>query len=462
MRFILFKTLAIIIIVLITASNIFPYSINNSVAKEIENNNYNSIFLKSDINQELNLLYGKTILYLYALEDVDKFNVIFSVPPNYENQVPILFNIRDETTANILSYRIYNDTNQPNKVINFTVGSLNKKQTFIISFEYWVLIENNDYKDLPDYVEMPSDDKLPDNVKIWLQSTEAIQSDHPLIKLKANQLLKKSNNNLRTFADNIVNYTRRKYNLIREITSIGKATILYHLFPWKFPGIQKILLQIGNIKIICVGGAYKDALSVMILGGGGCDGTANLGTALFRAAGIPAKQLILTPLSGRGENEYCWYHCICEYYCPDYGWVWAETTVADTPRQPKDAVVLRVNYPEDENNAGKRLQDNFGHVYSFWVINNNIIPDSRTWGWNEKNLTADKNLADDTFNLTQNVWELFTQYIGRLVNSEDINKFNSAVTFQTNAIECFKQSDVIGYFNNMTDAYNEYKEIEHP
>lgn len=454
MRSILFKISAIFIILLTIASSIFPYIIDSSIATEIENKNYDTASLQNNINQELNLLYGKTILYLYALENVDTFNVIFSVAPNYENQVPILFNFRDETTANILNYRIYDDTNPPNKVINFTVGCISKNEIIIIAFEYWVLIENNDYKDLPDYVEMPSDDKLPDSVKIWLQSTEAIQSNNTLIKLKAKQLLKKSDNNLRTFAKNIVNYTKLKYNYVREITSILKASILYHLFPRRFPDAEKAFVQIGNLKIIGIGGGYKDALSVMLFGGGGCDGVANLGTALFRAAGVPAKQLILTPLSGSGENDYYIYHCISEYYCPDYGWVRAETTTADTPHQPKNAIVLRVNYPDDENKAGKRLQRNFGHLYFFWYTSKNIVHNSRTWGWNEGNLTVDKNLADDVFILTQDVWELHTRYFCKEYESE--THLLNAIHAQQDAIECFKQSQIQGYIDNMTIAFEEY------
>jgi len=424
----------------------------------------------SDTEKELYLLYGKTNFTLYALENVGSFNVIHTIPPNYENQAPIFFNISDETTADIISYQMYNDTSHPNKVINFTIGPMNKKEKKTICFEYWVLIKNNDYSDLPKCVSIPSEDDLPEETKQWLASTEAIQSSNPLIKLKAKQLLRKSDKDLIELANNIVWYTRwtgkpslfkGKYHAYRDPLIHGGITnSLWRLFPNKFQHMEKRFISFGNIDIPVVTPMFQDAVSTL-LSCGVCSGVANLGTALFRATGIPAKHLILTRMRyGILQNEEYVCHCICEFYCPGYGWVWAETTSATIGHEPKHSIVLRVSYPEDENEAGYGLHDSGGLEQWTWITNNNVCRDFGTTGKCDGNLTVVGDIADNAFNVTQAVWDLYTKYSGGGLEGENEQHFLNATAAQQNAIECFKQSDFNGYFDNIIFAYDEYNMID--
>ncbi len=431
-----------------------------------------SISDASDTEKELYLLYGKTNFTLYALENVDSFNAIHTIPPNYENQAPIFFNIRDETTADIISYQMYNDTSHPNKVINFTIGPMNKKEKKTICFEYWVFVKKKDYKDLPDYVEMPSKDELPDDTKLWLASTNAIQANNTLIKLKAQQLRRKSDNNLLSYADNIVWYTRYagrpslfmgKYHTIMDyVVHGGIPNILWRLSPNKFQYLPKWLIFFGNIPIPTASSMYQDAVSTL-LSCGVCSGVANLGTALFRASGIPAKHLLLTPVTFyRYELYIC--HCICEFYCPGYGWVWAETTEGTIGNEikdsTKDSIVLRVSTPQDENAAGSGLQGFGGLEQWAWITNKNVARNLDTMGKREGAITAVGDVADGAFNVTQAVWDMYTRNFGRELDGENERHFLNATAAQQNAIKCFKQSDFNGYFDNIIIAYDEYNMID--
>jgi len=69
--------------------------------------------------KELHLLRGEHYLFMNASEDVDKFHIRFSFPPDYAYQVPILLEIFNDTTEKLLHYEIEDATNKPNKIINF-------------------------------------------------------------------------------------------------------------------------------------------------------------------------------------------------------------------------------------------------------------------------------------------------------------------------------------------------------
>jgi hypothetical protein len=98
-------------------------------------------------------------------------------PPDYNYQVPIMLEILNNSTAEILDYKIEHDTYEPNKVVNFTVGPLQKGSIVSIHFYYWVLIENNNYSDLPQYVKIPKKCELPEETKPWLSSTDVVQAN---------------------------------------------------------------------------------------------------------------------------------------------------------------------------------------------------------------------------------------------------------------------------------------------
>lgn len=398
-----------------------------------------SIHVASDTEQELDLLHGEVLFYIEPLDNLNEpFNITLAVPPNYGNQAPILIDIRDDTTADIISYKIVNDTNQPNKVIKFEIGSIGNEEKPSLHFDFWVLVKNEDYSDLPSYVRIPKKSELPEETKTWLVSTKAIQSDNILIKCKARQLRRFTFGNLEKLADKIVFFTKtHRYH--RPFMS------LFHM-------------------------CGHDALSCFLLTGT-CTGNANLGTALFRANGVPAKDLIVMQCSDR----WIFMHYICEYYCPEFGWILAETSFVfdphqlNNPYQPKNNIILRINYPEDENEAGNMYSKdgNGGGGEQWYWMPKTVYPhmnfvDSGTRACIEKELMTDDQNANLAFNLTQDVYELHTRYIGIDLTGDNMTHFDNAILAQQNAIQCFTQSDVTGYYDNMTIAYDEYLNIEYP
>jgi len=387
----------------------------------------------NNTEQELDLLHGEVLFYIEPLDNLNEpFNITLAIPPNYENQAPILIDIRDDTTADIISYKIVNDTNQPNKIIKLEIGPINTEEKPSLHFDFWVLVKNEDYSDLPSYVKIPKKSELPEETKTWLVSTKAIQSDNILIKCKAHQLRRFTFGNLNRLADKIVFFT--KIHAYRPFMS------LFHL-------------------------CGHDALSCFLLTGQ-CTGLANLGTALFRANGVPAKDLIVMPCF---LDKWIYMHWISEYYCPEYGWILAETSWNINPHQPKNNIILRVNYPEDENEAGNKFSRGYGGLEPWYWMPKTVYPlmdyknkSSGTRACIEKELITDNRIANLAFNLTWDVYELHTKYFGINLIGDNKIHFDNAISAQQNAIECFNQLNVVGYYDNMTTAYNEYLEIECP
>ena len=149
-------------------------------------------------NQELDLLRVEHYLYVNASADVGTFHIRFSFPPDYQYQVPLMLEIyNDSTTSYILHYQIENDTYEPNKIINFTIGAMEKDESVLLHFSCWVLVKNHDFSDLPSYVKIPKKYQLPEDTKIWLASTKEVQLHSLLIQHKARQLHGLSDNLIR-------------------------------------------------------------------------------------------------------------------------------------------------------------------------------------------------------------------------------------------------------------------------
>jgi transglutaminase-like putative cysteine protease len=419
------------------------------------------IFTSNYPQQELNLLYGEMILLIHAEENFSSFNLSYSLPPVYGSQAPIYIRIVNDsnTTIEVKGYTISNDTNYPNKLITFELGTINKSENYFdyesIHLEYWVLVKSENYSDLPSYVKIPQEDELPDEAKTWLVSTKAIQSNNSLIKIKARQL-KGFNNNLVRLANRIVRFTKNK-GIIRgriDYLLIKKFNLSY---PPIYIRMNALLLELFRNRITFSYWAhFNDAICTLIFGIGSCTGKANLGAALFRANGVPAKDLIVLPTTD------FWYdiHYISEYYCPGYGWVLAETTSGNHLQSSKYQMILRINYPEDENEAGTGF-DYFGGCEQIsWTDNEKIVSEPTHKGRNEQSLLAPSNQGNVSMDITKKVWEKYTIYVGIPLSQENQVRFNNATEAQINAIECFTQSNIIGYIVNMTIAYDEYCEIE--
>ena len=422
------KKTALIIVLIFLITSLTPLANGFSPSKT----NFEHIAPCNNNQQELDLLCGEVIFEIKATNDVtSSFNVSYVVPPVYCDQAPVLINIREDTNAEIINFCIINDTFSPNKVINFTIGPMKKDENATFHFDFWVLVKNNKYEDLPDFVEIPKEDELPENTKIWLSPTKAVQSNNILIKHRAHVLKRFTKNNLITLAEKTGSFTsnHRKY-LLSYIINIPR-------------------------------GYYQDAVWSYLFGGV-CTGRANLGTALFRANNIPAKDLAVMPT----WSSDMWFdmHYISQYYCPGYGWVLVETSLGITPYEPKNNVIMRINYPQDENDAGNYHSVGTGGVeYWFWNNNENIFfpyigPERRAWIENE--VFTDQQNASNAFNLTKKVYELHAKYFGVNLSGNNNQYFINATLAQQNAVESFKQSNICSYIENITYAHSQYNKIE--
>jgi hypothetical protein len=87
-------------------------------------NYFDNVSLTANVptgEKELHLLRVEHVLVLNAADDANTFNLRYVFPPDYQYQVPILLEILEDSTANILHYQIEDDVNEPNKVVNFTI-----------------------------------------------------------------------------------------------------------------------------------------------------------------------------------------------------------------------------------------------------------------------------------------------------------------------------------------------------
>jgi hypothetical protein len=417
------------------------------------------------MKKDLYLLRSETLLILQATDNVDSFNVIYAVPPNYTDQVPVFFEVRNDTSAEIIDYKIINDIHLPNRLLKFSIAPIEKGKKIVIHFDFWVLVNNKKYNDLPGYIRIPEEMNLPESTKTWLASTNAIQADNMFIKFKA-RFFKGLNNNLLCLVKKIIIY------------------VSFHR--WVLQTLRRYIEMNSYLRPFLLRRQYwtglMDAISCLFFGGL-CCGQANLAAALLRANGVPTKILIVTTfgsvkVSYVGEKKWLdSQHYMIEFYCPDYGWI--KCTPGKFGFQPKNYIIFRIIYPEDEDIAGNGLSYYGGMEPWFWISNKNIsiifpeeiissykkprgnvsgVPAIRIW--TEKKITIEDSTADSVFNITQNAWELYVRCSNIDLNVTKKQDFEVAVDAQRKAIEHFNQSLVEKYIEYQNIAINKFKIIE--
>jgi len=387
-----------------------------------------------DDNKELHLLRVEHFLFLNAADNTNTFNLRYAFPPDYQYQVPIFLEILNDSTADILHYKIEDDTNEPNQVVNFTVANMEKDESVLIHFSCWVLVKNHDYSDLPEYIPFPKKCEIPEDIKIWLSSTEVVQAKSFLIKHKANQL-NGINNNLVRFASEIAPFIK-EHN--------------YLLF----------VLQL-NLGIFF----SQDAITTLLLNGENV-GRSHLGCALLRTNNVPARVLLALP----DQTFWTQMHYMFEYYCPDYGWILIDPTRGKTPYEPTRQVINRVCYPGDENDTKtdyifplmkgeeRWLWINDESVYPYYVDCNE---GSKSKMFNENEITTDSFTADYAFYLTQLVFHQYKKWLGKNLVGDNLNHFLNAIFYQKQAVSKLCNSDdTFEYIYLMDKTYDEYKQID--
>jgi len=410
--------LLLVIVSLSFVSNAEKINVKNSTVECLEE------------ERELDLLRGEHVLVLKAEDDTDSFNVRYAFPPSYQYQVPIFFELLENTTAHILKYSIDNDTDGLNKVVNFTIGAMNKSENATLHFNYWVLVKNNDYSDFPEYVKIPERTELPNGTKQWLASTKVVQTKNILIKLHAWKL--------RGLDDNLIKFADKTAFFVK-----------YHRY-------LSFMIQV-NIPIWF----SQDAVTTLLINAD-CAGRANLGCALFRANNVPARVLLVNP----PYKFWTQMNYITEYYCPGYGWVMIEN--GKTPHEPKKQIVNRICFPDDENNTHTdyifKLMK--GEESWLWINNEHVLPyyvdckeGSKSKMFVESEVTTCSSNADEAFIWTQTTFNKYQKYLGMTLTGDNLGYFENAVGFQNDAINSMKKGNSLEYYYYTQRASEEYNKI---
>jgi hypothetical protein len=194
-------------------------------------------------------------------------------------------------------------------VVELTFAPLKAGEKVDLEWHCPVLIRGRDYRDLPQEAPLPKAEDLPEEARPWLASTVCVQAHDPQIVAKAKEL-RGDSNNLIEIAERFTKYPRQ----------VGEAN-----------------------------GPFAPQLDAVtaLTQRGSCTSNANLVAALFRASGVPARVLAVYPTNGQPLQT----HYIVEYFLPGYGWVWAESSMAQTPWEPYEEVVVNVVYPSDEDQS---------------------------------------------------------------------------------------------------------------
>lgn len=428
-KFVFFKVLFILIIIIFS-------SLSNSglSQKTIKSNNNINYFNVIKDEKKIYLQRVEHYLYIKAEESANNFIVNYSFPPDYKYQVPIFLEIFDDTSANIIDYEIIEDINKPNLFAKFIIDSIDKDEIILIHFNCWVLLFNNDFSDLPNYVKIPDRNQIEEEYIKWLSSTSVVQKNRLLIKYYAEKL-KGNGENLISFARNISSFIKNHR---------------YFLF----------VIQL-NLKIFF----SQDAITTLLINGENV-GRSHLACALLRSNNVPSRVILVN----NDQGFWTQMHYMIEYYCPGYGWVLMDSTSGKTPYDTNKQIINRICYPSDEEDTKKDYIIPFmkGEERWLWIDNENVKPyyvdcdeGSKSQMFIESNISTNQFTADYAFFITESVFHQYKKFLGQNLAEQNLLHFNNAISNQLEAINYFNNyNDINEYIYYIDKAYDEYKQIE--
>jgi hypothetical protein len=432
MKIIKIKLFQIFFVIIVL--NIGIYS--NIVSSEIQEINGNKSNHNLSLNDDKDIFIQRVEHYLYikSEENVQNFIVNYSFPPDYGYQTPILLEIFNDSTANIIKYEIVNELKTFNKLAKFTIENIQKDEIVLIHFTCWVLLFNNDFSDIPDYVKIPEKIEVPEEFIIWLSSSKVVQKNRFLFKYHAQKLIG-GGDNLISFADNISSFIKQHR---------------YFLF----------IIQL-NLKIFF----SQDAITTLLINGENV-GRSHLACALLRTSNVPSRVLLVN----NDQGFWTQMHYMVEYYIPNYGWVLIDTTKGETPYNTNKQIINRICYPSDENDTKKDYIIPFmkGEEKWIWINNENIYPyyidcndGSKSQMFIEGGINTSSFTAENAFFKTQIVFHQYQKFLGDNLNQENLEHLNNAVTYQKRGInEFIENQDIYEFIYYFDKAYDEYKQIE--
>ncbi|MDG6228856.1 MAG: transglutaminase-like domain-containing protein [Candidatus Thermoplasmatota archaeon] len=420
------KTIVILFLLLLSIS-ITPSLVGDG-------SNYGSVGMQPE-TKELYLLRVEHYLELIATESTGTFSVTYAFPPDYGFQVPILLDLHEDSTADIIHYSIDMDSYEPNRVANFTIRSLQKDERKLIHFSVWVLVEAYDFKDIPTDASMPNNrNDVPEDTWMWLSRSEMVQKNRFPIRRQANALEGRN--------DNVLSYAQNVSSFIKNHR--------YGLF----------LLQLWTRMFL-----KQDALTTLRINGENV-GRSHLASALFRAKNIPARVI----LAHNDQGFWTQMHYMVEYYIPGYGWVLLDPTKGITPYDTQKQVINRICSIDDEQDTKQDYIYRFmkGEERWIWISTNNVEPNyvdcdsgSKSKMFTETIVSLKPFAADYAFFRTQNVFNQYERFLGSDLSSLEQQHLDNAIQYQKDAVnQLIQTGDINDYIFYLEKSYDEYKMID--
>jgi len=351
-------------------------------------------------------------------QDADTPRIAFPIPLAFEDQVPIYFEIRTNP-ENAIKETVIKARDEYNWIAELTFNPLKKGNTVEISWDCYVFIRDHDYSQLPDDVELPKENELPEEILPWLDSTVCVQVDHPEIQEKAREI--------RGESTNIIEIVQKTANFLET-------------------GITR-----GEFRSL-------DAVEALHKGGS-CTSFANLAAALLRANGIPTRILAVYPTWAPSLQT----HYIVEFHVSGYGWVRFESTLGKVPWQSYQDIVVTVVTPEDEDRSFE--QPRWAMLGVPWFsLTENLSDYTMLWkGMVDPKMNCDhgaeamivfdgeEEKIEEAFNLTLKIWN---KYLEIITEGQEVPQ---ALVAQRAAVD---STTLEGYIQKMKEAEAIYMGIE--
>jgi hypothetical protein len=385
--------------------------------------------------KQLNLLRVEHFLEIKAIENTESFQINFVFPPNYGYQIPIVLEIYNDTTENLLDYTIQKDSYYPNKLINFSLSSMQKDEHRLLHFTIWVLVETHDFIDAPEDTLIPSYPwENPEETQLWLSSSDVVQKNRLRIKKTANKL--------EGDQDSILSYAK---NISSFIFNHRHTLFLIQLWTKTF--------------------ISQDALTTLMVNGENV-GRGHLACALFRTKNIPARMLLVH----NDQGFWTQMHYMVEYYIQGYGWVLLDPTYGATPYPTNRQIINRICSIEDEDDTKHDFIYRFmkGLERWMWIDTDTVHPNyvdcnigSKSQMFTEAVLDIPIFAADYTFFRVQNVFSQYEKFINYNLSSSDKIFLNNAINNQITACKRLVETNDINEFVFFIEkAYDDYKQIQ--
>ncbi len=360
-----------------------------------------------------------------------------TLPPHWFIHIPIitdfqcpivLLDVWTEPIDVIEEYKINSqDFSGDNYVLEIIFSEALDREIYKLFWRISILLTYGSESSIPRYLEVPTKENLPDNVLIWLNSTEFIQVNSFEIQSKAKEL-SDGESNLIDVVDNVISYTSN--------------SIEYDLDP---------------------NNPSQDALSTLRRKSAVCIGKANLATALLRACDIPARVSMIYPT-----------HFITECYLHPFGWVRVEPGLSEFIYKPLklpdnilEAFLLYIStfnvYPEDESSHNNiegfsPIKDG---VPAYWApIDNSIdltIDLTEDWEIEFNEISSSIEAISSVLNVSKRIWNIIVSYNIDQTYSRMREIFPKSYELLKNALFEISRGNLNEYISYMTQVLAKYE-----